>query len=1162
MPMFQSHPENVTARVIRRTSLEELADLLIAELAADIRAHADAHGGDDAPSGLFYAPEVIAPNKAMRRYLTMRFARNEGIAAGIRFPSLMSLFPADRIDAGSIGWRIYRILEPGSGRAAFPSLERWIRGDSKRCHDLAVQLGRLYYQYMLYRPDWLNAWERNAVPDELRGVKDADWQGELWRRTAGSDWKGHHFASEYARVIRGETGGRRRKIRLFGFSQPAPAVMECLAWLSASEGADVALYQPVPSRGKYFDETNLSCKAELKELVHLCGREEEDPGRLEYLMSNLFFQHNPLIASFGMQSRVAMTEAETLEFRGADDEEGPVESGDDGRDTILHRLQRKIRADEPGSAFPAKPLAGQDGACPSVQIRSCYSAFREVEAAHNFILHCIDEEPSLSLNDIFIMTPKPEAFAPLVDAVFNHSEGGLLPVSIADRPRTDELQSYRTFLDILSLFKGEFTASEVLGILQDASIQTHLGVSVDDCREFRDAVMRAGIRWGWDAGEHGNESSGGRAFPQNSWEAGFDRMLLHYAMDLDPAAPFPAENSGRSADGEAGEGAGNGTEVGENGGGRDDQMLFAVPGYSGSRALTLGKIALLIRRMHDLARTMRARSATGVPFRVWKDTLIRAAEDFFGAGSELSLLLTDVLSSWGDVLSRAQECPDAEAGPEESGGTTGWETDDTPLNSETVLAHLGKQDPDEGDSTRGFLRGSITFCGLRPMRSIPAGVIVLLGMDHRSFPGEADAPEFDLMQKKKRVGDPDRREESRQLFLDVILAAREYLYISYVGRDNHDRKEYPPSVCVDVLRSYLEREFGKNSFVDIQEPLQAFSPALFTPGCRNQSYSRNLLEAARKIRSERTQEPVPLFALSAIPQPPDESLMTLSPDDLLRFLRNPAEAFLRNRLDASVSVYGETPPEDSEPFGEETNFDANEELFELYLRTPSARREGLKRLSLARLKADGIVPLTQTPESWGTWDKISSVGAFFEAETAGAERIPIPQMEKTFACGATLLLPEENVFASGDGTRLQIIPALSGKLSADLTLRGILKHLGANLRGKTVTRILLMERRQLKRFDADAVSPEEAEAALDRILNLYCEGMRRPLPFFPRTLYEMFRGGDYESAWNGSGILPGEVGKFGKFFGVELPPPGELEPLMGAVFGNDACLFRERSAAK
>ena len=55
------------------------------------------------------------------------------------------------------------------------------------------------------------------------------------------------------------------------------------------------------------------------------------------------------------------------------------------------------------------------------------------------------------------------------------------------------------------------------------------------------------------------------------------------------------------------------------------------------------------------------------------------------------------------------------------------------------------------------------------------------------------------------------------------MAARKYLYISYIGRDNHDRKEKPPSACVDELRNYLTQEFGKNSFVELQEPIHSFS---------------------------------------------------------------------------------------------------------------------------------------------------------------------------------------------------------------------------------------------------------------------------------------------------------------------------------------------------
>jgi exodeoxyribonuclease V gamma subunit len=44
----------------------------------------------------------------------------------------------------------------------------------------------------------------------------------------------------------------------------------------------------------------------------------------------------------------------------------------------------------------------------------------------------------------------------------------------------------------------------------------------------------------------------------------------------------------------------------------------------------------------------------------------------------------------------------------------------------------------------GFLAGGITFCSLLPMRSIPASVICLLGMNDGAFPRQSPPPSFDL----------------------------------------------------------------------------------------------------------------------------------------------------------------------------------------------------------------------------------------------------------------------------------------------------------------------------------------------------------------------------------------------------------------------------------
>ena len=91
------------------------------------------------------------------------------------------------------------------------------------------------------------------------------------------------------------------------------------------------------------------------------------------------------------------------------------------------------------------------------------------------------------------------------------------------------------------------------------------------------------------------------------------------------------------------------------------------------------------------------------------------------------------------------------------------------------------------DSTLGkkvFGQTGVTFCAMMPMRAIPFKVVVLMGMGDNVFPrGGAPAP-FDLMTHgdDTRLGDPDRREEDRRLFLETLMAARQKLIVTYSGQ--------------------------------------------------------------------------------------------------------------------------------------------------------------------------------------------------------------------------------------------------------------------------------------------------------------------------------------------------------------------------------------------
>ncbi len=86
------------------------------------------------------------------------------------------------------------------------------------------------------------------------------------------------------------------------------------------------------------------------------------------------------------------------------------------------------------------------------------------------------------------------------------------------------------------------------------------------------------------------------------------------------------------------------------------------------------------------------------------------------------------------------------------------------------------------DPARGGVPwGSVTFSSLTSLRGLPYRIVCLLGMDDGVLPSLARADEFDLMAAFGKAGDRQRRDDERNLFLDLLLAARDRLFIAYTG---------------------------------------------------------------------------------------------------------------------------------------------------------------------------------------------------------------------------------------------------------------------------------------------------------------------------------------------------------------------------------------------
>ena len=213
---------------------------------------------------------------------------------------------------------------------------------------------------------------------------------------------------------------------------------------------------------------------------------------------------------------------------------------------------------------------------------------------------------------------------------------------------------------------------------------------------------------------------------------------------------------------------------------------------------------------------------------------------------------------------------------------------------------------DVGSPQGQFLTSGVTFCGLRPMRSVNARVICLIGMNDGAFPRHTRKPSFDLS-GDRQPGDRSSREDDRYLFLETIWCAREHLYLSYVGQSIRQSQKIPPSVVVNELLDGLDKlvDFGskdgksaraRDELVRVQT-LHPFGKENYLGGRIMRSFSKDNLDAAKALLSP-DEETHPF--LSEKMSEPEEDLEELSLDDLIRFFESPAEAFLKERLGMSL----------------------------------------------------------------------------------------------------------------------------------------------------------------------------------------------------------------------------------------------------------------------
>jgi len=500
---------------------------------------------------------------------------------------------------------------------------------------------------------------------------------------------------------------------------------------------------------------------------------------------------------------------------------------------ILNLNNRRFSSLSPESHDPSS------GIDPSVQVHSCHSPMREIEVLHDNLLAMFEEDPDLLPKDIIVMTPDIHLYAPFVQAVFGAQmdQKKRIPFAIADQSIIKESRIIEGFMAILDLNNSRMSVNRVMALLELSEIKEKFNISESEIEILERWIKETNIRWGID--EEHRRRIGLPAFSENTWKAGIERLLLGYAMP-----------------------------------GFESKMFSRILPYDhieGSEAKTLGKFIEFIDRLFNSVDSFnQARTLSG-----WSQFFSDIIEQFFAPeqDSEPELhILRNIL----------EDMPKKEA-------LSGFEKT---IKIEVVKSFLWGLLENE-HLRRGFISGGVTFCAMLPMRSIPFKVVCLVGMNSDAYPREAKKLEFDLMAKQPRIGDRNRRNDDKYIFLEALLSARNKFYISYVGQSIQDNARIQPSVLVSEFIDCIKEGFGfSGEQVVIYHRLQAFSPEYFKNNSKLFSYSHENFVASSKMFERKEMPPFISKTLSE----PDKEFKDLSIKELCAFFNNPAKYLLEKRL--------------------------------------------------------------------------------------------------------------------------------------------------------------------------------------------------------------------------------------------------------------------------
>lgn len=834
-------------------------------------------------------PEWIGiQSRGMKQWIAMQMAQNFGVCTNMQF-----VFPRQMVDQiltsfdppGSMEdpenhpdslnedfffWSVLKLLNENRSSKELSSIESYIREDKtgKKRYQLSMKIAKVFDDYQVYRPELLMDWQkgRQTLPREIFKDPVAQWQAELWNQVISKNSR-NHLAFKADLFLEKFSSKNIRTGDL-------PSRMS-LFGISALPGLFLQVFEKISE----VMDINLFLLTpsnqfffDIKsagQIGRIALKQEApiDPESLYYEITN------PLLSSLGTSAKGFHASLEAFNYHEPFDDlfQDPINAAHESH-TMLSQLQSDILnlvCRKEGNRDAPVNIAASDT---SICIHACHSPMREAQVLKDLLLNEFEKDAELAPHDIIVMMPDVEAYAPFIESVFALETP--LPFSISDRRKKSESEPLDAFLKILALRNSRLEQSCVLDLLESESIAKKFNITFDEITMIAKMAGAAKILWGRDAGYR--ETLGLPPFEENTWQFGFQRLFMGMAMP---------ENQDILV-----------------------QDILPCQPFEGLDLEVLGKFAAFCHTLFSDLKTLAGQKTIGKWCEVLKKISISLMDRNYKNKEDLTFLSQTI----DQIRDDAQK-----AGFNE-------------IVSFDMIYSILEQKLDLNISQGNFMAGNITFCNIMPMRSIPFKIVVLMGMDEKSFPRQSFNPGFSLIKKYPKPGDKIERDEDRYLFLETLLSARSKFICTYTGMSIQDNSKIPCAGIVSELTDTMDQSFilPEGAGCHFFHPLHPFNEAYFNQAGSFFSFSNDNCKIAKalcpdisqtskskidgskkdgskKAKSKKYGSESRLFVRPSSKKESKALPSSITLDEMIHFFKNPVEGFIKEGLDIKMQAIEE-----------------------------------------------------------------------------------------------------------------------------------------------------------------------------------------------------------------------------------------------------------------